>query len=201
MMELEGHPIQIVELLQRAASVNSRLSFSRYLYRPQSPFDERETFTVPLSEVDSEWLLSEISALKAGWELALNSIVESERSRRFHIPMIDFAKTYIDTDDLVLMRRILGASLANDLAFFDSGRSFHAYGTRLVEPAEWRRFMGSLLLLNLPQSEPLVDSRWVGHRLVSGYSALRWSSNTQTYLQIPRRVSSIGPLGARELEH
>jgi hypothetical protein len=188
---LDGHPIQIVESLQAAGLSGGALTFSRYIYRPQSPFDERETFKVQMREIDVEWLEQEVANLSAGWELALNSTVETDRGRTLHIPMIDFSKSTIDSDDLLLMRRTLGASIAGGLVFFDSGRSFHAYGTKPLEPAEWRKFMGTLLLLNLPGADPLVDSRWVGHRLISGYSALRWSSNTSQYRQIPRRVSTL----------
>ncbi|MGC1520222.1 MAG: hypothetical protein WA803_01670, partial [Steroidobacteraceae bacterium] len=79
-----------------------------------------------------------------------------------------------------------GNALTSSFLYFDSGRSFHAYGLQLISPGEWREFMAKLLLLNLPEGEHLIDARWVGHRLVAGYGALRWSANSDFYLQVPR---------------
>ena len=54
-----------------------------------------------------------------------------------------------------------------------------------VELGEWIKFMGSLLLLNIPGKIKIVDSRWVGHRLLGGYASLRWSNNTRQYKRFP----------------
>lgn len=183
----DNHPIQLIgELQERWSSLT--LSFSQYVYRPQSPFDERRVFEQAAAEVTPAWLQTQLQTLPKGWDIALNSRVKDARDRVHHLPMIDFSKRHVTTDDLILMRSILGASLCRTLVFYDSGRSLHAYGLHLLEPREWREFMGRLLLLNLPQLEPLIDTRWVGHRLVSGYCALRWSSNSAQYLRMPAKT-------------
>jgi hypothetical protein len=183
----DDHPVQLISDLQERWS-GLTLSFSHYVYRPQSPFDERRVFDLAAAEVTPDWLHSQLRLLPEGWDLALNSRIKDARARIHHLPMIDFAKRNVTTDDLVLMRSVLGGALCRTLVFYESGRSLHAYGMHLLEPGAWREFMGRLLLLNLPQQEPLIDTRWVGHRLVSGYAALRWSSNSAQYLRVPAKT-------------
>lgn len=183
----QDHPIQLVsEIGERWPDLT--LSFSQYFYRPRSPFDERLLFAQRAADVTVEWLRAQLQKLPQGWDLALNSNVKDSRSREHHLPMIDFAKRAVSAADVIFMRSILGASFCRRLTFFDSGRSLHAYGLQLLGPGEWREFMGRLLLLNPLHEEPLIDTRWVGHRLVSGYSALRWSSNSAHYLRVPVRM-------------
>jgi hypothetical protein len=55
--------------------------------------------------------------------------------------------------------------------------------------------MGRLLLLNLPEKPCLVDTRWVGHRLIGGYAALRWSA--KMHPRKPALVREWGPVGVR----
>jgi hypothetical protein len=182
------HPIQLISEI-RERWPEASLSFSHYFYRPQSPFDERRVFEQKAAEVTPDWLHVQLQKLPDGWDIALNSSVKDARGRLHHLPMIDFTKRLLVSDDLILMRSILGISLYSRFVFFDSGRSLHAYGVQILSPGQWREFMGRLLLLNLPRAEPLIDNRWVGHRLVSGYSALRWSSNASHYVKQPARVN------------
>ena len=195
----ENHPIQLVlELQDRLPAAT--FSFSQYFYRPQSPIDERRVFDVRSGQITPDWLTSQLQALPDDWEIALNSLVKDSRARMFHIPMIDFSKRLVSGDDLILMRSILGVSICRTMVFYDSGRSLHAYCPQLIALKEWREFMGRLLLLNLPNQEQLIDSRWVGHRLVSGYCALRWSSNSNHYLKMPTRTNIVLPTVGRELK-
>lgn len=183
----ESHPIQLIsDLRDRYGKLT--LSFSEYVYRPQSPFDERSVFDVPIDEITIDWLEARKAQLRPQWELALNSRVVDARKRVRHLPMIDFHKPEIVPADLLLMRSLLGAAICGSLTFFDSGRSLHAYGVRLLDPGEWREFMGRLLLLNMPNTTALVDARWVGHRLIAGYCALRWTANSDQYLKVPARA-------------
>ena len=49
--------------------------------------------------------------------------------------------------------------------------------------------MGSLLLVNPPHSSNnIIDTRWIGHRIRSGFSALRWSNNSGTYKAVPKKL-------------
>jgi hypothetical protein len=182
-----GHPLAVARALAERYGEGLRLTFSKYLYRPRTVFDEREAFECPAAIIDDDWLAHQKLELKPNWELALNSLVHDSRSRARHIPMIDFAVGAIGRDELLLMDRILGKTLTKDFVYYETGRSFHAYGLALISPSGWRTFMAKLLLLNLPDRPQLIDARWVGHRLLSGYSALRWTANNPQYLQTPRR--------------
>ena len=179
------HPVGLISRRGNAYGWETKLHFSRYFYRPQSVFDERECFQVSILDVTAEWLTSEVIALKKGWELALNSKVIDQRGRARHIGMIDF----MGRPDMNLVservRNLLGARAAKRISYYDSGRSIHGYILELMGPAEWHRYLGRMLLMNAPDETPLVDARWIGHRLLGGYSALRWSANSQHYSQVP----------------
>lgn len=179
------HPVGLISRLANAYGWEIKLHFSRYFYRPQSVFDERECFQVSILDVTAEWLTAEVVALKKGWELALNSKVIDQRGRTRHVGMIDF----MGCPDMNLVaervRNLLGAGAAKRIAYYDSGRSIHGYILEMMSPAEWHRYLGRMLLMNAPDESPLVDARWIGHRLLGGYSALRWSANSQHYLQVP----------------
>lgn len=50
------------------------------------------------------------------------------------------------------------------------------------------RLLCLLLLQNPKNDRQIVDSRWVAHRLLGGYSALRWTAHQQQYLFEPRLI-------------
>lgn len=187
-MDLGNHPLRVVRRLQKVAGDEIVLSFSKYRYRPQSPIDERIVLQVPIHEVNESWLSRELHLLPEGWELALNSNISNSRGDIAHIPMIDFVGRL---HPAVLRRDIrdtLGPTVLEHCEFYDSGRSLHGYVSGLISAEEWIGFMGGLLLLNLPGRVPLVDARWVGHRLRAGYASLRWSANTSHYVRLPALV-------------
>lgn len=180
------HPLLIVERLRGILESHSELTFSQYKYEPQSPFDERCVFSTPVRVVDHFWLERQLARLKPGWDLAWHSTIRSPKGRTLHVPMIDFTTTRMGRGELYLLRQMLGSQCTGNLQFFSSGRSYHGYSTKLIGPKAWREFMGRLLLLNLPNCPPLIDARWVGHRIIAGYGSLRWSANSPHYLQVPR---------------
>ncbi|WP_158755426.1 hypothetical protein [Dyella sp. S184] len=182
------HPISIIYDLIESLGEDYTFKFSKYFYRPQNPLDEREIFSVIGAEINDDWLEKQIGQLSPGWELALNSEVVDPRNRRYHMPMIDFYGRETDFLFSPYFRSMVGGRFHSSMSIFDSGRSYHAYSPMLMSNKEWIGFMGALLLLTLPNSPPVVDARWVGHRLIGGYSALRWSCNSANYLQYPELV-------------
>lgn len=48
--------------------------------------------------------------------------------------------------------------------------------------------MGKLFLATQVGVPPTVDPRWVGHRLIAGYAALRWTKNTPHYVDTPKKL-------------
>lgn len=187
-IDYEAHPFAFVREILSAEDGDWTLSFSKYLYRPQSVFDQRELVEVSASDLDSSWIEGQISTLQPEWELALNSKIIDPRGRTHHIGMIDF----VGRPDISLVseriRLVLGPQWALRVEYFDSGRSLHGYLGGLMRPGEWHQYLGRLLLMNFPDSAPIVDARWIGHRLLGGYSALRWSANSSYHFHVPVRT-------------
>ena len=98
--------------------------------------------------------------------------------------MVDF------TGDLTAEKcEIINHDMPNEfvskLMIFRSGKSYHGYVPVLYTYPQWLYIMGSLLLLNYPNKQPVTDHRWIGHRLRGGFSALRWSCNGANYSSLP----------------
>lgn len=196
---INRHPFQWVsdmlkyEINSNKISSSIILSFSKYKYIPQSFSDQRVSFGLPLYQLNEMSLFNIISDLGEGEELAIHSIV-SDIGREFHIPLIDFGNkdmSVIDSSPLKELSNHWGMTFQ----IYSSGRSYHAYGNRLLSTPDWIKFMGSLLLLNKPGVYKLIDDRWIGHRILAGYAALRWSNNSSHYKKIPSRVGFLNPNG------
>lgn len=184
------HPYFFLSPLFKKQGVE--LSFSRYIYTPDSFFDERECFSLTGTNVTEDWVAAELAALRPGQELALHSKIRLG-GKNFHIPMIDFStEEAISAEVFDRMGRYLPKALMLNMAVYASGRSFHAYSTTLLSPKEWYEFMGRLLLINPRAHTEIVDTRWIGHRLIGGFSSLRWSNNSSQYIGIPTRISFPG---------
>lgn len=108
-------------------------------------------------------------ARSAGEEsvVGLSSRVRLADGRVVHIPMLDFRVQPSDSS-LRLLARVLRQIGQRVGVILHSGRSYHFYGCRLLDDAAWRQFMGQSLLLF-----PVVDVRYVAHRLIDGFGALR----------------------------
>lgn len=184
---LRLHPLIVTKEIVARYGSPITLQFSRYVYRRQQVFDERTTFDLEAHDVTPERVIELINSLSPDEELALHSTVRV-RGRRLHIPMIDFSVNTWGAHIVTHLRNYLPRPVFKELMLFDSGRSFHAYSLRLLKPSQWHDFLGRLLLLNLPGETAIVDTRWIGHRLIGGYGALRWSCNTSHYRAYPKRV-------------
>ncbi|SRR6266478_3015198 len=179
------HPYFFLEpLFGREGAV---FHFSRYVYTPDSLFDDRHLLELSGQDLTLDWLERSIRELKPDQELAIHSTVNIA-GRTWHIPMIDFVAHQIEPRQLDRIRAFLPSGLFATFAFYHSGRSFHAYSTNLLAPKDWLGFLGRTLLINPPDGDQIVDARWVGHRLIAGYCSLRFSNNSHRYLGMPRRI-------------
>lgn len=177
------HPFYFVEKLRDKRSIV--FQFSKYVYTPDSLFDEREYIEITSDTFSEKNIIELINSLNRDQELAIHSKVVVN-GKTFHIPMIDFAiQDSLSSDIMYRIKQLLPKNIFANMAFYDSGRSLHAYSTTLISPKQWIEFMGRLLLVNKKNQE-IVDSRWVGHRLLGGYSSLRWSNNSGQYLSEPK---------------
>lgn len=185
MIDDTSHPICLIELLNSEYGSDTLYEFSKYVYEPQQLFEKRTTFQASGKVVSVRWLEELLNALEVNEEIAIHSKVQ-RKGKTFHIPMIDFCAESWDVALLSELRKYLPTKALRELVVYSSGRSFHGYSASLVTPGEWREFMGRLLLVNQPGQDQWVDSRWIGHRLVGGFSSLRWSYNTAHYKSLPK---------------
>lgn len=189
---LREHPVLVIEEIIDRYGHDLVFTYSRYEVGPPGQQAARRCSDPPLRvrarDVSREWLMDQLAQLGASEELAWHSYVDG-LDRPVHIPMLDF----VGRHDAAVLRGVgpsVGGQATADRGFFcfDTGRSYHGYGTELIPRDAWYRFLGNLLLLNQHDGAPLIDARWVGHALVRGFTALRWSHNTTRYLSLPRLV-------------
>jgi hypothetical protein len=184
---LKSHPYWHVRAIVEKRSEIALLSLSYYTYKPQTVSDTRLTWQITATEFcDASHIQQVLAETPEGQELAIHSDVTLSSGARHHLVMVDMstsARAHLDK-----LRAFLGDHFFQQMAWFSSGRSFHGYGEDLFSELEWVKFMGLLLLSNRARLEPTVDPRWIGHRLLAGYSALRWTRNTSHYLVEPSRL-------------
>ena len=163
------------------------LYFSHYFYRPNSIIDERVVFSVSREDfLSDEYVYSLINNVPKNYELAIHSNIKIESGEIVHLPMIDLSSA-----SKALINRLsdfLEPEILSGFGWYNSGRSFHVYGSKFLSFNEWTSFMGTLLLVNQKNMNPIVDPRWIGHRLIARYSALRWTKGTEQYLRVPEKV-------------
>lgn len=182
------HPYWHVKTIinERFIDIKS-IYFSYYEYIPQSLLDNREVFSISAREfLDEEKVSLILKNTPENRELSIHSAVEMNQGGIQHIPMADMSTGSIA--QIEKLRPFLGDDLFNRFEWYKSGRSFHGYGLALIADKEWVSLMGTFLLANQKGLAPTVDPRWVGHRLVAGYSALRWTKNTEHYLRSPQSI-------------
>ena len=173
-------------------------TYSRYEVAPpglQAVAPRSAVLRVPASGVTPDWIADRFAELGPNEEMAWHSWAECG-GVGFHIPMIDFVSR--PTRSAIYdLGRVLAAEMGfnGQLALFDTGRSFHGYFQDLIPERTWPKYLGQLLLLNAYDRSPVIDTRWVGHALVRGFSALRWSNNTDRYRAMPRLVSVLDLAG------
>jgi hypothetical protein len=186
-----NHPYWYVRHFVENTPTVSTLWLSYYFYVPQSISDTRDIFQVSREEFLSPFFISEvIRSTPTNRELALHSRVATYFDHDLHIPMVDMATGA--RAQLSKLQSVIEQAGFKEFSWFTSGRSFHGYGAELLTHEYWIKLMGALLLSNQIGMPPIVDPRWIGHRLMAGYSALRWTNNTSHYLDTPTYLPTVG---------
>lgn len=176
-----NHPLfHFLNFCKKGPSI-SELEFSLYNYRPQSLVDEREIVRVSISSFNG----IEGFSCKEGWEVSINSRVYFNDGSFSHVPMIDFISRDIGRIER-FVRKLTSEYKIDSSILADSGNSFHFYGFSLLSQDEWKNFMGKVLLYGSFVRREIVDNRWIGHRLIAGYSSLRLTNNSGRYKAIPK---------------
>ncbi len=185
-------PIDVIKHIVEKDERISYIALSPYRARPH--FHERKIKTDFVKEallhetrnyvnllkredvLGKEAVEKELAALAPDCRLSVHSYTVMSTSPRFlHIPLVDF-KPPPTKKNLKAIHEAMQAVSQKSGAILISGESYHYYGFELMEQHDWLKFMSHLLLLNDPVTkETLVDSRWVAHRLIDGFGALRIS--------------------------
>lgn len=195
------HPISIyIEYLKqnKLVDINSTFSFKKYIYKKTEFKDEYKEYGVTLSHINLDWLRDEINSLSPIEELAINSTIKTNH-KKIYLPLVDLSPRDITNKASHDVINKLLDYWKMDFFVFDSGRSFHLYGTKPFHTkSNWLKFTASLLLLNEPGKQILIDTRWVGHRLMAGFSSLRLSNNTDQYKRYPLFIGMLSELSGKD---
>lgn len=190
------HPIEFIESILAADRRIKEVQLSVYRYHPQSLEDDRNpTRRLPAVKL-RETYQRMVEELKKGEDIAFHSMVRMDDDiTERHFGLLDFQAA---TTELAVVQHaselLIQQYRPHKAALVDSGQSYHLYMGTLFSQTEWVAFMGRVLLLNLRNQPPTIDPRWIGHRLMAGYGALRWSANVKTSL--PKVVRQWGDLEA-----
>lgn len=193
---VQGHPCLLVEAIVARHGADVILTYSRYEVAPpglQAVAPRSAVLRVPARDVTPDWIADRFAELSPNEEMAWHSRVECE-GLGFHIPMIDFVGRpghSVLCDLACMLTSEMG--LSGHIVLFETGRSFHGYTPDLIPERAWPKYLGHLLLFNENAHPPVIDTRWVGHSLVRGFTALRWSHNTSRYRAMPRFMSVLDP--------
>lgn len=180
------HPIELLHFYLSAFGP-FELEFSKYIYRPRSTVDDREYFRAFGADAFRQYQELE-TGLQPSQDLALHSTFTFAEGKR-HIPMMDLMGKFEESWAQPI-GRVMALFGVGEFAVYGTGRSAHVYGLGLISPEQVVPFFARSLLLNLPDQPPIVDSRWIGHRLLAGYGSLRWSCNGEQYLQKPELIGT-----------
>ena len=184
------HPLPFIRSICDDNRTIERLEFSCYEYTPQSVEDTRTIYDIPANKLEKGYQKLK-DGLKNEEEIACHSRVYLESGVIRHIPFLDLSGKFSNrriqkTVDVI--NDVFDDFKLGKIAFFESGRSYHLYGARLLSENRWKKFLGRALLLNLPDEKDIVDQRWIGHRLIAGYGTLRWTCHTDQYRQEPAEI-------------
>jgi hypothetical protein len=177
---------QVYAAMESIKGIESPL-FSLSIYENGIP-GSGKTFRRVIQEIKAisiESLSAAVKSVPANHELALNSRIISG-GKLFHMGFIDFSCDTVD-DYFYSAIEKLKTQYQHKLWILDSGRSFHGYQDVLLSERQWYDYLGCLLLLNdyKISNREIVDSRWIGHSLRQGFSALRITRNTEAYKRSP----------------
>jgi hypothetical protein len=174
------YPEQILATFAETVASSALFEFSKYVYSRKGQTDSRDIIAIAAKNLQECNIQKMRNELYSNQELAFHSKVIIENTI-YHLPMIDFITK--DRSQLPITHLEDFASLHSCQLFIcESGSSFHGYFTTLLDVNSWYSFLGELLLLNITPGKDTVDTRWVGHSLIQGFSSLRLSNNTKKLL-------------------
>lgn len=177
------HPENLIKWVAKNNNKIKTFKFSFYKYQKNTIEDNRVFIELSRDDLLNNRLLELKRSIPKNHEIAFHSTLEMKDGSICHLPLFDMATSSRAT--LEVLKKFIPTEIFNNSFWFDSGRSFHGYSIYPISHNDWVKLMGLLLLVNQKDMKPIVDPRWIGHRLIAGYSALRWTRNTEDYLKLP----------------
>lgn len=198
MEKFAKHPIhEIIKLINENNNLADAIfTYSVVEYDYKTRIYSRDTRDIKGGNISIVWLDKEINNLRQNWNLAFHTKL-IHQDRILHIPFIDFNVPEFNgkVQDIIRYRISRQDSLLKYIhviaqtKIYSSGRSFHGYSNVLLDEQSWKEFTISMILLNyikdIDTYSLIVDERWIAHRLLEGFGSLRWSCNSDNYLQYP----------------
>jgi len=181
-------PKNAIDIVKKILEENPNIACLDFgIYRPElrhfnerkkkgerrSPFEatehskSKQYFRLPRKDILVGTIEKKIAKLFPGEALQVLSKVYVEDA--MHIPMLDL-EIPARKENLLFAVESIKALGQKKGAILVSGASYHYWGFELLYLDEWQTFMHKSLLL-----DDVVDRRWVGHRLLDGFSNLRLS--------------------------
>jgi hypothetical protein len=176
--EVERLRRSMPEVLERMVGLSALVSSSdqapeatiAQMLRHDDADESAKEFTMEAEEVAGPVFSAVVQQQQPGNVLALVSRCVGTDGERMHIPVLDFHVPPSDRNQRLVEEagRHLGLPHA---AVLMSGRSYHLYGLCALTESEWLRLMLRALLLS-----PIVDSRYLAHRILANRGVLRLTS-------------------------
>ena len=116
--------------------------------------------------------------------IVVSSLCSGMNEQPLHVPMLDFSVPSGVSQERTALTILNQLSCPG--ALLSSGRSYHFYGSRLMDNSTMRRFLGEALLF-----APITDARWIAHQLIEGACALRLGGSRHTD-RAPHVVALLG---------
>ncbi len=115
----------------------------------------------------------------------LSSVEVAGDNRRLHLPLLDLGVQCSPHGQAAAVDAMEALELSGLL--FESGRSYHFYGSEPVAQPDLVSILARAQLLS-----PIVDSRWVSHQLIDGTCGLRISTDSEKTPVPPVFVAQVG---------
>jgi hypothetical protein len=132
--------------------------------------EQRNELTIPVENISIGAIQKTVRELPEGHVLGLASICALEDGSEGHLPLLDF-RLPISEGNVRLVRAAAESLGLEHGAICASGRSYHVYGFIVLSVEQWRDLMTRALLL-----APLVDTRFIAHRMLAKRGVLRVST-------------------------
>lgn len=147
-----------------------KVYFTLIFYHPDDKWKEWSA-TVPFSSLQNDAFLA---LSQRDGEVALSGEIVLPDGRITHIPMLDGVGS---SQECLPFVKHLANKTKQSFYVFDSGRSFHLYGTHPITKEEIPHFLSEAILCQKKNARVGPDVRWCAHRIQDEYMCLRLSAN------------------------